>query len=79
MQRTASSDCLTVIAFAFIAYAGINVCHEIIGHCGMAALLDTRCKLISSTNIPLPVSFYPQMRRSTKGLRQRYMIPPPRA
>jgi len=53
MQRTASSDRLTVIAIAVIAYAGVNVCHEIIGHCGMAALLDTRCKLISSTNIPL--------------------------
>ncbi|HEX8650075.1 MAG TPA: hypothetical protein VF708_04480 [Pyrinomonadaceae bacterium] len=53
MQRTASSDRFTVIAIAVIAYAAVNICHEIVGHCGMAALLGTKCKLISSTNIPL--------------------------
>ena len=53
MQRTASSDRFTVIAIALIAYAGMNVCHEIVGHCTMAAILGTPCKLISSTNIPL--------------------------
>ena len=53
MQRTVPSDRLTVIAIAVIAYAGMNICHEIVGHCGMAALVGTRCKLISSTDIPL--------------------------
>ena len=53
MQRTALSDGFTVIAIAVIAYAGVNICHEIIGHCGMAALLGTKCRLISSTYIPL--------------------------
>ena len=53
MQRTTLSDRFTVIAIAVIAYAGMNFCHEIVGHCGMAALLGTKCKLISSTNIPL--------------------------
>jgi hypothetical protein len=53
MQRTVLSDRLTVIAIAVIAYAGMNICHEIVGHCGMAALLGTKCQLISSTNIPL--------------------------
>ena len=53
MQSTALSDRFTVIAIAFIAYAAVNICHEIIGHCGMAALLGTKCILISSTNIPL--------------------------
>lgn len=52
MQRTALSDRLTVIAIAVMAYAGMNVCHEIVGHCSMAALLGHRCKLLSSTNIP---------------------------
>lgn len=53
MQRTALSDRLTVIAIAVMAYAGMNVCHEILGHCSMAALLGTKCRLLSSTNIPL--------------------------
>ena len=52
MQR-AASDRLTVIAIAVVAYAGVNVFHEIVGHCGMAALLGTKCKVISSTYIPL--------------------------
>ena len=49
----ASADLLTVIAIAVIAYAGANISHEIIGHCGMALLMGTKCKMISSTNIPL--------------------------
>src|SRR5438552_1126094 len=53
MQRTALSDRFTVIAIAVMAYAGVNICHEIIGHCAMAALLGTKCTLISSTYIPL--------------------------
>ena len=53
MQRTALSDRFTVIAIAVIAYAGVNICHEIIGHCGMSALLGMKCSLISSTYIPL--------------------------
>jgi hypothetical protein len=53
MQRTVLSDRLTVIAIGVIAYAGVNFCHEIIGHCGMAALAGTKCTLISSTDIPL--------------------------
>lgn len=53
MQRTALSDRFTVIAIAVIAYAGANICHEIIGHCGMALLVGTKCTLISSTYIPL--------------------------
>jgi hypothetical protein len=52
-KRTASSDRFTVIAIAVIAYAGMNFCHEIIGHCGMAAIMGTRCIQISSTDIPL--------------------------
>jgi len=52
MQGTALYDRLTVIAIAVMAYAGMNICHEIVGHCSMAALLGHRCKLLSSTNIP---------------------------
>jgi hypothetical protein len=55
MQRTALSDRFTVIAIAVIAYAGVNIGHEIIGHCGMAALVSAKCRLLSSTNIPLTV------------------------
>jgi hypothetical protein len=44
---------LTVIAIAVIAYAAVNICHEIVGHCGMAALVGTKCSWISSTYIPL--------------------------
>src|SRR2546423_1641304 len=51
MHRT--SDHFTVIAIAVIAYAGVNICHEIIGHCGMAVLVGTKCAWISSTHIPL--------------------------
>lgn len=57
MQRTVSSDRFTVIAIAVIAYAGLNVCHEIIGHCSVAALLDTRCTQISSTDLRLAKEF----------------------
>jgi hypothetical protein len=53
MATTASADRLTVIAVGVMAYAGVNICHEIIGHCGMAMLLGTKCKVISSTYIPL--------------------------
>lgn len=55
MQRAAvsSSDRLTLIAIAFIAYAGMNISHEIIGHCFTAALLGTGCALLSSSYIPL--------------------------
>jgi hypothetical protein len=52
MQRTALSDRFTVIAIAVIAYTGVNITHEIIGHCGTAALLGNKCTLISSTYIP---------------------------
>jgi hypothetical protein len=57
MQRTVSPDRLTVIAIAVIAYAVVNVSHEIVGHCGMAALVDTKCKFISSTDIRLVKEF----------------------
>jgi hypothetical protein len=53
MQRPVLSDRFTVIAIAVIAYAGVNICHEIVGHCTMAALVGTKCRLLSSTNIPL--------------------------
>jgi hypothetical protein len=42
-----------VIAIGVMAYAGANISHEIIGHCGMALVVGTKCKMISSTNIPL--------------------------
>ena len=50
---SASVDRLTVIAIAIMAYAGAYISHEIIGHCGMALVVGTKCKIISSTNIPL--------------------------
>lgn len=53
MQRTALHDHLTVIAIACIAYAGVNICHELVGHCSTAALLGSRCRQLSSTDIPL--------------------------
>jgi hypothetical protein len=53
MQRTVSPDRLTAIAIAAIAYAGLYICHEIVGHCGMASLVGNRCSLLSSINIPL--------------------------
>jgi hypothetical protein len=53
MQRTVSSDRFTLIAIAVVAYACVNVCHEIAGHCSVAALLGARCRLLSSTYIPL--------------------------
>ena len=46
-------DRLTVIAIAIIAYAALNITHEIVGHCGMALLMGTKCAVISSTYIPL--------------------------
>lgn len=53
MQRTVLPDRLTVIAIGVIAYAAVNVCHEIVGHCSVAALAGTKCTVISSTYIPL--------------------------
>ena len=53
MQRTVLSDRFTVIAVAVIAYAGAKICHEIIGHCSMAAIVGNRCRLLSATYIPL--------------------------
>jgi hypothetical protein len=55
MQKSGLPDRLTVIAIAVIAYAGVNVAHEIIGHCGTAALLGNKCLVISSTYIPRAV------------------------
>jgi len=52
-EKTASADLMTVIAIAVIAYAGVNICHEILGHCTMAFLVGTKCRVISSTYIPL--------------------------
>lgn len=52
-EQRARVDVVTVIAIAVITYAAANICHEIIGHCGMAAIVGTKCKLISSTYIPL--------------------------
>ncbi len=52
-RSIASVDGLTVIAIAVMAYAGAYISHEIIGHCGMALVVGTKCKIISSTNIPL--------------------------
>ena len=52
-DRALFADLPTVIAIAVIAYALLYICHEIIGHCGMAVVVGTKCKVISSTNIPL--------------------------
>ena len=46
-------DRLTVIAIGVMAYAGANISHEIIGHCGMALVVGTRCTVLSSAYIPL--------------------------
>ncbi len=48
---TTSSDRFTVIAIAVVAYAGANITHEIIGHCGSGALLGAKCSFISTTVI----------------------------
>src|SRR5918911_2462072 len=53
MQRTTLSDRFTVIAIAVIAYAGVKICHEIVGHCSMAALVGNRCRVLSATYTPL--------------------------
>jgi hypothetical protein len=53
MQKSALPDRLTVIAIAVIAYAGVKFCHEIIGHCSMAALVGNRCRVLSVTYTPL--------------------------
>ena len=52
MEKSALPDRLTVIAIAVIAYAGVNIIHQIIGHCGTAALLGNKCLVISSTYLP---------------------------
>lgn len=41
-------DCLTVIAMAVIAYAWLIMSHEG-GHCAVAAVLDNRCTMLSTT------------------------------
>ena len=46
-------DWLTVSAIAIIAYAALNITHEIIGHCGMALLMGTKCTVLSTTYVPL--------------------------
>lgn len=51
MERTSSSDCFTVIAIAVMAYAGANITHEIIGHCGSAYVLGAKCIFISTTDL----------------------------
>ena len=53
MERQNSIDLITVVAIAIIAYAALNITHEIIGHCGMALLMGTKCTVLSSTYIPL--------------------------
>jgi hypothetical protein len=53
MQRTTLSDRFTVIAIAVMAYAGVKTCHEIAGHCSMAALVGNRCRVLSATYTPL--------------------------
>jgi hypothetical protein len=53
MRRTVMSDRLTVIAIAVIAYSGVKICHEIIGHCSMAALVGNPCRVLSATYTPL--------------------------
>ena len=50
-DETTSSDLLTVIAIAVLAYAGANISHEIIGHCGTMVLLGGKCNYISTTYI----------------------------
>ena len=55
MRKSALPDRLTVVAIAVVAYAGVNITHEIIGHCGTAALLGNKCLVISSTYIPRAV------------------------
>src|SRR5882672_8518916 len=56
-DHTTSSDLLTVIAIAILAYAGANISHEIIRHCGTGALLGAKCSFISTTEI----RFTPQL------------------
>ena len=51
MKETASPDRLTVIAIAVMAYAGGNIIHEIIGHCGSTYLLGAKCIFISTTDL----------------------------
>jgi hypothetical protein len=51
MHDATSSDRFTVIAIAILAYAGANITHEIIGHCGTMALLGGKCSYISTTYI----------------------------
>lgn len=53
MRRTSLPDRLTVIAIAVVAYALMNVCHELIGHCGVSAVVGARCTQLSSTDIRL--------------------------
>jgi hypothetical protein len=50
-------DRYTVIAIALIAYASGNISHEILGHCGSAALMGSKCNWISTTYIPTDVEY----------------------
>src|SRR5258707_6449610 len=50
-DHTNSSNLLTVIAIAILAYVGANITHEIIGHCGTGALLGAKCSCISTMEI----------------------------
>ena len=51
MHDATSADRFTVIAIAVLAYAGANITHEIIGHCGTMLLLGGKCSYISTTYI----------------------------
>lgn len=53
MQSTVMPDRLTVIAIAVMAYASANISHELVGHCGTAVLVGTKCTVLSSEYIPL--------------------------
>jgi hypothetical protein len=51
MDKTALSDRFTLIAIAIIVYAGANITHEIIGHCGATYFLGAKCSFISTTDL----------------------------
>jgi hypothetical protein len=57
VNKIASSDRFTVIAIAIIVYAGANITHEIIGHCGTMLVLSGKCSFISTTDIRLVPEF----------------------
>jgi hypothetical protein len=51
MERIALFNRFTVIAIAIMAYAGGNIIHEIIGHCGATYFLGAKCVFISTTDL----------------------------